>query len=52
MGMSLSDYLLQEIRKSAEAPTLDEMRERLAKVKPIKLPESPTKALRAVRDGR
>lgn len=52
VGMSLSDYLLQEIRKSAEAPTLDEMRERLAKVKPIKLPESPTKALRAVRDGR
>ncbi len=52
VGMSLSDYLLQEIRKSAEAPTLEEMRERLAKVKPLRLSESPTKILRAERDSR
>jgi plasmid stability protein len=51
-GMSPSDYLLQEVRKSAEAPTLDELRERLAKLPRVKLPESPTRALRAVRDRR
>jgi plasmid stability protein len=28
-GMSLSDYLLQEIKEIAEHPTLGEMRERL-----------------------
>ena len=28
-GMSLSDYLLTEIRQVAERPTLDEMRARL-----------------------
>jgi plasmid stability protein len=29
-GMSLSDYLLAEIRRLAERPTLDELRQRLA----------------------
>jgi len=29
-GMSLSDYLLAEIRRVAERPTLDELRARLA----------------------
>jgi plasmid stability protein len=29
-GMSLSDYLLSEIRQVAERPTLDELRARLA----------------------
>jgi len=28
-GMSLSDYLLAELRQVAERPTLDELRERL-----------------------
>ncbi|MGD9922252.1 MAG: hypothetical protein AB7V13_12520 [Pseudorhodoplanes sp.] len=28
-GMSLSDYLLAEVRKIAEQPTLDELKERL-----------------------
>lgn len=51
-GMSLSDYLLQEIRKSAEVPTMEEMRARLASRKPVDLPESPTSALRAERDSR
>jgi plasmid stability protein len=30
VGMSLSDYLLTEIRRLAERPTLDELRQRLA----------------------
>lgn len=34
-GMSLSDYLLAEIREIAERPTLAEMRERLHTRKPL-----------------
>ena len=51
-GMSLSDYLLQELRKSAEVPTMDEMRARLAARTPVELPESSVRAVRAERDGR
>lgn len=34
-GMSLSDYLLGELREIAERPTLAEFRERLHRRKPI-----------------
>lgn len=34
-GMSLSDYLLVEIREIAERPTLAEFRERLHQRKPV-----------------
>jgi len=34
-GMSLSDYLLAEIREIAERPTLGELRDRLHKRKPV-----------------
>jgi antitoxin FitA len=34
-GMSLSDYLLAELREMAERPTLAEFRERLHKRKPL-----------------
>jgi plasmid stability protein len=34
-GMSLSDYLLSEIREIAERPTLAELRERLHRRKPV-----------------
>jgi antitoxin FitA len=34
-GMSLSDYLLGEIREIAERPTLAELRERLHKQEPV-----------------
>ena len=34
-GMSLSDYLLAEIKEIAERPTLAELRERLHKRKPV-----------------
>jgi plasmid stability protein len=34
-GMSLSDYLLAEIKEMAERPTLSELRERLHKRKPV-----------------
>ena len=34
-GMSLSDYLLAEIREIAERPTLAELRDRLHQRKPV-----------------
>jgi len=49
-GMSLSDYLLGEIRQVAERPTLDEMRERLRSRAKTALSVSPAEAVRAERD--
>ena len=37
-GMSLSDYLLAQIKEIAERPTLAELRERLHKRKPVSAP--------------
>lgn len=51
-AMSLSDYLLAEIRRSTERPTLAEMKERLAGRSPVALTASPTEAVRAERDRR
>ena len=49
-GMSLSDYLILEIRRSAERPTVEEFRERLRERTPVKPGVSPAKAVRAERD--
>jgi plasmid stability protein len=51
-GMSLSDYLLSEIRQVAERPTLDELRSRLESRSQVNPSESPAQAVRAERDGR
>ena len=51
-GMSLSDYLLSEIREVAERPTIEELRARLAARPPIKLSLTPAEAVRAERDSR
>jgi len=51
-GMSLSDYLLGEIRQVAEQPTLEEFRARLARRPPVVLHESPAQSVRAERDSR
>jgi plasmid stability protein len=51
-GMSLSDYLLREIRDVAERPTLDEMRARLASLPEINPSETPAEIVRAERDRR
>ena len=51
-GMSLSDYLLNEIRLIAERPTMEEMRRRLNQREPVVLPESAADAVRAERDSR
>ena len=51
-GMSLSDYLLHEIRKSAERPTVEELMERLKRRTPVEVSESPAEILRAARENR
>ena len=51
-GLSLSDYLLREIRRVAERPTLTELRERLEARTRVKTRLSPTRAVRAERDRR
>jgi antitoxin FitA len=51
-GMSLSDYLLNEIREVARRPTLDEMRARLASRPALSLSLSAAEAIRAERDSR
>jgi plasmid stability protein len=51
-GLSLSDYLLDEIRKIAERPTLEEMRERLDARSPVTPSIDPTEIIRAERDSR
>lgn len=51
-GMSLSDYLLAEIRNVAERPTLDEMRSRLSGRTAAKPSLAPALAVRAERDSR
>ena len=51
-GMSLSDYLLSEIREVAERPTLTELRERLERRQPVDLPEPGAVTVRAERDAR
>ncbi|HEY1261098.1 MAG TPA: hypothetical protein VGF34_17755 [Stellaceae bacterium] len=51
-GMSLSDYLLAELRRVAERPTLAEMRERLMQRPATDPIPSPEEAVRAERDTR
>lgn len=49
-GMSLSDYLLGEIRLTAERPTLEALRARLAGRSATTPATSPAEAVRAERD--
>ncbi|MFN3349676.1 MAG: FitA-like ribbon-helix-helix domain-containing protein [Pseudorhodoplanes sp.] len=51
-GMSLSDYLLSEIRQAAERPTLDELRARLQSRSETAPSLPPARAVRAERDSR
>jgi len=51
-GMSLSDYLLREIRDIAERPTIAELRTRLAGRAPVRTRQAAAKAVRAERDSR
>lgn len=51
-GMSLSDYLLAEIKEIAERPTLAELRERLHKRKPVSIQIDSARILREEREAR
>jgi antitoxin FitA len=51
-GLSLSDYLLREVRYLLERPTLENLRKRLAERKPVQPRPAPAVAVRAERKGR
>ena len=49
-GMSLSDYLLNELRRVVSQPTLAELRERMNRRSAVDPALPPSKAVRAERD--
>lgn len=51
-GMSLSDYLLAELRKIAERPTMHELRQRLQQLEAVELPVSAAEMIREEREKR
>ncbi len=51
-GMSLSEYLRRELELSAERLTPAELRERLALLEQLRVPQRPSAALRAERQAR
>jgi len=51
-GMTLSDYLLHEIRRVAERPSLEELRARLDQRSVVTPSVPPAQAVRAERDSR
>lgn len=51
-GMTLSDYLLHEIRRMAERPSVEELRARLRGRSAVTPSMSPVRAVRAERDSR
>jgi plasmid stability protein len=50
-GLSLSDYLLDELRRLGELPTDEEIRERLARLPPVDMKESAADIIRGLRDA-
>jgi plasmid stability protein len=51
-GLSLSEYLLREMRQVLERPTLEELRKRLAGRQPVRPHPAPAAAVRAERKSR
>jgi plasmid stability protein len=51
-GLSLSDYLLREVRRISERPTLAALRSRIARRSSVSPGESPAAAVRAERGAR
>jgi hypothetical protein len=51
-GMSLSDYLVAEIRCLADRPTIGELRERLRRRARVTAPVSAAEAVRREREAR
>ncbi len=51
-GLSLSDYVLAELRRVAERPTREELIARLARRPSVRLRQGAAQSLRRERDGR
>jgi plasmid stability protein len=51
-GMSMSEYILQEMKKSLDRPTREELLDRLARLPEMNLKPSPADVIRAERDRR
>ncbi|HWR14385.1 MAG TPA: hypothetical protein VN577_06130 [Terriglobales bacterium] len=51
-GMSLSDYLLKEIRRAMERPTMEEVLARLEKREPVSTAKAVADILREEREAR
>jgi len=51
-GMSLSEYLLREVRRVAQQPTIEELRVRLERRPAVTPDPPPAQAVRAERDIR
>jgi hypothetical protein len=47
----MSEYILQELKKSLEHPTRDELLDRIARFPQLKLRPPPAVVIRAERDG-
>jgi plasmid stability protein len=50
-GKSLSDYLLREIQRIAERPTMEEIMERLGRLSPVNPRVPPARIIREERDS-
>ena len=48
-GKSLSDYLLEELRRTAERPTMEELRQRIASRARVELAQPAAESIRAER---
>jgi plasmid stability protein len=51
-GMSLSDYLRQEVVEIAARPTVSELRQRLAERSSVRTRVTPAQAIRSERENR
>jgi plasmid stability protein len=51
-GLSLSDYIINDVKRLAERPTHEELMRRLSKLRPLKLAETQEQTIRAMRNGR
>ncbi len=51
-GMSMSEYLLQELQRIVERPSRDELLDRLARLPGVEVDPAPAEVIRSERDSR
>lgn len=51
-GMTLSEYILQELKKDLERPTREELLERISTLPGVKLSKTPAQVIREERERR